>query len=443
MSQPLHLFEGFGVELEYMIVDARTLDVRPIADELLKAAAGEVVSGVDWPNGISWSNELVLHVIELKSTEPLPGLEGWAERFQESVRHANALLRPMGARLMPAAMHPWMDPQSEMKLWPHDYNAVYEQFNRIFDCRGHGWANLQSAHLNLPFCGDDEFGRLHAAIRVLLPLLPALAASSPIVEGRRTGFLDTRMEVYRKNSARIPSVAGLVVPETVFTQADYEAQILQRMYADVAPFDPDGILQDEFLNARGAIARFSRGSIEIRVLDVQEHPLADLSILALVVAVLRLLVEERLSAREDQQAITTELLEGILLRTIRDGDRAEIVEPGLLRLLGMPVNRSWPARDVWRSLFERCCRDGLLAEEFRPSLSVILEQGPLARRILAQCGPAPERVRLSKVYAALSDCLHEGRGMWRQVRKLAATIGSSLISAARDGCRAGRSVLRR
>ena len=31
----LHLFEATGIELEYMIVDARTLAVRPIADRLL------------------------------------------------------------------------------------------------------------------------------------------------------------------------------------------------------------------------------------------------------------------------------------------------------------------------------------------------------------------------------------------------------------------------
>lgn len=30
----LHLFEAFGIELEYMIVDQDTLDVKPIADQL-------------------------------------------------------------------------------------------------------------------------------------------------------------------------------------------------------------------------------------------------------------------------------------------------------------------------------------------------------------------------------------------------------------------------
>ena len=45
--------------------------------------------------------------------------------------------------------------------------------------------NIQAVHLTLPFRGASEFGRLMAACRVVLPLLPALAASSPFVEGER------------------------------------------------------------------------------------------------------------------------------------------------------------------------------------------------------------------------------------------------------------------
>jgi hypothetical protein len=57
----IHLFQGYGVELEYMIVDRDTLAVKPIADELLKYELGRYDS--DFENGmVTWSNELVLHV---------------------------------------------------------------------------------------------------------------------------------------------------------------------------------------------------------------------------------------------------------------------------------------------------------------------------------------------------------------------------------------------
>ena len=56
---------------------------------------------------------------------------------------------------MPGGAHPWMDPARETRLWPHEDNEIYEAFDRIFGCTGHGWSNLQCVHLNLPF-DDDE-----------------------------------------------------------------------------------------------------------------------------------------------------------------------------------------------------------------------------------------------------------------------------------------------
>ena len=98
------------------------------------------------------------------------------------------------------------------------------------------------------------------------------------MEGRLAGSLDARLEVYRTNTQRIPSVAGRIIPEQAFDRAAYTRIIFDPMYAQIAPHDPSGVLRDEFLNARGAIARFSRGAIEIRVIDVQECPAADLAI---------------------------------------------------------------------------------------------------------------------------------------------------------------------
>ncbi|MCU0356189.1 MAG: glutamate-cysteine ligase family protein [Cyclobacteriaceae bacterium] len=166
MNQPprIHLFQGYGLELEYMIVDRNTLAVKPVADELLRQMLGSY--GSDYDNGmVTWSNELVLHVIELKSSRPEKNLRALAVSFHENVQQINKLLEPLGAQLMPTAMHPLMDPHAETRLWPHENNEVYALYNTIFDCRGHGWSNLQSTHINLPFYDDEEFSRLHAAVR--------------------------------------------------------------------------------------------------------------------------------------------------------------------------------------------------------------------------------------------------------------------------------------
>ncbi|HRK34868.1 MAG TPA: glutamate-cysteine ligase family protein, partial [Candidatus Hydrogenedentes bacterium] len=325
MSNPrnFHLFERFGIELEYMIVDAETLDVMPVTDEVLKSVTGEYVN--EFERGpVTWSNELVLHVIELKSTQPLQSLDGAHVAYQENVRALNALLAGRGACLMPTAMHPWMDPFTNTRLWPHGNNEIYDAFNAIFDCRGHGWSNLQSVHLNLPFANDEEFARLHAAIRILMPIMPALAASSPIMELKTTGILDNRMDVYRTNSSRIPLVTGLVIPEPVFSAEDYQRSILQRLYHEIAPHDPEGILQEEWLNARGAIARFERNTIEVRVLDVQECPAADLAIVSAITAALRALSSGHWISLAEQQKWATESLHEILLDVVHFGEKAVI-----------------------------------------------------------------------------------------------------------------------
>ncbi|MEZ6042795.1 MAG: glutamate-cysteine ligase family protein [Planctomycetaceae bacterium] len=376
----LNLFEAFGVELEYMIVDAASLDVRPITDQLIRAECGRIESEIDLGQ-ISWSNELALHVVELKTTAPESGLRGLAGLFHQHVQRINqhlSLIEP-AAKLMPSAMHPWMNPDAEMKLWPHEYNEVYETYNRIFDCRGHGWANLQSVHLNLPFNGDEQFGRLHAAIRLLLPILPAIAASSPAMDNKLTGTLDNRLNVYQGNSARVPSLAGRIIPEPVFTEEDYRAQIFQRMYDDIAPLDPQGVLRDEFLNSRGAIARFGRGSIEIRVIDIQECPAADLAVLQAAVGVLKALCDERWSSSAQQRSIPVEPLYQILALAIQDADQARITNTEYLSLLGYPHN-SATMQQIWQHLIQQTSPD--LEADCSRALETILSKGPLARRIL-------------------------------------------------------------
>jgi gamma-glutamyl:cysteine ligase YbdK (ATP-grasp superfamily) len=401
----LGLFEGYGVEIEYMLVDARTLDVLPVADAVLRAASGEVVDELE-AGELCWSNELVLHLVELKTNGPARSLRGLAEVFTDHVHRINERLRPLGGVLMPSAMHPWMDPRRETRLWPYDNSPIYAAYDRIFGCRGHGWANLQSVHLNLPFAGDAQFGRLHAAVRLVLPLLPALAASSPVMEGRATGLLDNRLEVYRHNQRRVPSVTGRVIPEPAYTRAAYEERILRPIYRDIAPLDPEAVLRFEWLNSRGAIARFERDTIEIRVLDVQESPVADLAILTLVVAVLQALTAGTWSSLAEQQRWSLGRLERILLDTVRDGEAAVIADPAYLATFGCPGTRA-AAGELWRSLAER-----LLPREEREvwaALAVILDEGPLARRLLRALGEAPSSGRLREVYGELCRCLAEGR----------------------------------
>jgi glutamate---cysteine ligase / carboxylate-amine ligase len=408
----LHLFEAYGVELEYMIVDADTLSVRPAAEDVFAAAGGngegDPTSGEFEDGPITWSNELAAHVIELKTTEPAASLNTLCSQFSRSIEKIQSILAGLRqpARLMPTAMHPWMNPMCETTLWPHGYSDVYSKFNEVFDCRGHGWANLQSVHLNLPFHGDDEFGRLHAAIRLVLPILPAIAASSPFMDGAATGTLDNRLAVYRTNARRVPMVSGRVIPERAFTRAEYEDRILNRIYDAIRPLDPGGVLQHEWLNARGAIARFDRNAIEIRVLDIQESPVMDLAIVAIVAALVRALVEERWCPTSRQMHWEVEPLVRILDRTIQQGENAVIDDEAFLALFGWG-NGHATAGTLWKHIVTTlAAHDPSLSEHAR-ALNILTSEGTLATRLLshARAGHAISRAALESTYRAACDCL--------------------------------------
>lgn len=408
MKPPLSAFSGYGIELEYMIVDRSTLSVLPVADQLLHSLAGQWVSEVR-SGRLAWSNEIVLHLIELKNANPESCLDILPPLFQNEVKRINAQLESMHARLMPSGMHPWMNPAVETQLWPHDNADIYRAYDRIFDCRRHGWANLQSMHFNLPFADDMEFSRLHAAIRLVLPILPALTASSPIAGGQYSGFMDFRMENYRTHQIKIPASMGKVIPDTVISRKVYQEKILAPMYREIRNHDPDDVLQHEWLNVRGAVARFDRNAIEIRVMDVQECPYADLAVAIIVLNTIKTLYDQKTSALARQQAISTNNLVRILRDCIRNAEQTRIIDREYLELFDFS-NGSCEAGELWRHLFTAWIpAETRQSALWKTAFVTLLEQGSLARRILRALHRDYRRENLAMVYRELCDCLEDGR----------------------------------
>jgi glutamate---cysteine ligase / carboxylate-amine ligase len=181
------------------------------------------------------------------------------------------------------------------------------------------------------------------------------------------------------------------------------------MYRDIAPHDPDKVLQHEWLNSRGAIARFDRSAIEIRVIDTQECTHADLAVAAAARAAVKLLYRGEQAPLVDQQEMPTNTLAAILQDCMRDAEQTVLDNAEYLRLLGYPGQRC-SAGDLWAHLVERMLQDG--EEEmaqWRAPLQTILRKGTLARRILRAVDGDFSRPRLDAVYRQLADCLHQGQ----------------------------------
>jgi carboxylate-amine ligase len=406
-GQPWGLFEVFGIELEYMVVDRETLQVLPKVDALFHSVAGEYLSDIA-RGDITWSNELSAHVVELKTTMPATTLVSLHDLFHRHIHQILGYLRPIGATLMPTAAHMEMNPLLESSLWKHDSHDIYALYDRVFGCKGHGWFNVQSVHLNLPFANDAQFRRLHSAIRVVLPVIPALCASSPVLEGQAGENLDMRLKAYIEHQKAVPELLGPTIPEVARSKADYVSRILEPIAQAFKPHDPAGIMDPYFLNSRGAIARFDRGAIEIRLADIQECPLADLSIMCFVVEVLKGLVAEDWSDIESQESLHEGYLFEILLRTIKDGELAVLPDGRLAALFGIkyPGSNHY-VKDLLSDIFSmiRWRLDNVTQDV----IDYILMSGTLARRMMNILNGDYSVENLRSLEARLIDCLHDNR----------------------------------
>lgn len=400
----LKIYAGFGIELEYMIVKNRTMDVLPISDEILKEVTGDYNSDFD-NEEISWSNELVLHVIEIKTNGPAKSLEKLEEFFHKNVMIIKNILKKWDATLLPSGAHPFFNPEVETKLWPHENNPVYDAYNRIFGCKGHGWSNLQSTHINLPFANDEEFKRLHAAIRFLMPIIPGLTASTPIIGNGPTGFIDTRLNYYRNNQKKIPSLTGDLIPEILISKNDYSKNVFEKIYHDITPHDTDDILKHEWLNSRGAIARFDRNSIEIRIIDLQESPLADVSLSALIIETLHLLSEND-NYLDLISEFNQNTLVDIFTRAIVTGEMTSIREKSYLSVFGLENDTT--ISELWKHIHSLFKSDRkFMSDKQYLTSKEILGEGTLSTRILKMLDNNYSMENILVVYHQLEKCLND------------------------------------
>lgn len=395
------LLEACGLEIEYAVVDTETLAIRPIVDRVLIDPQGQISDEVEIGSSV-WGNELAAHVIEVKPPAPVACPSDLNPAFTQDVRLVNERLRPHQAQLLPTGAHPFMMPAKEASLWPHHYTEIYGAYDRIFGCRTHGWTNLQSTHLNLSFGSDREFARLHSAIRLILPIIPGLCASTPILEGRLTGLCDSRLDVYINNQRKIPAIAGRIIPERVHSQQEYNDLILEPMFKAIAPLDPDGILHGEWLNSRGAIARFDRFAIEIRLIDTQECPAMDITLCELIMNAVRLLTEERFANLSKLDSWDESDLLDILMACVRDGSRTRIANRNYLALFDCTDGPA-TAAEIWEHIAS------LTPPGNTSFLDLVLARGTLSERIRRRVGDTPTPESILACYKDLALCLHKGK----------------------------------
>jgi len=383
-----------GPEHEFSIIDEK-LQPLPIVDKVIKDVHGRIVNNVDLGK-FSLGKELQAHVAELKANEPFDSPEVFEETMCNAVLSILDILeKRYGARLLGLGMHPSLL-LDKVKVWSHRDRQIYEALGKVFNLSQHGWLNIQSFQLNLPFKNEREAVGLYNALANVLPYLPAITASSPIYESKIGHNVDNRLHFYLVNQAEVPSITGDIIPEYVASFEEYEKTTIRQYSEDLAKAKaPRCLLNKEWLNSRGAVIRFDRRAVEIRIMDEQECVKSDVALSCFIRATLRGILQQG----EDFEYLPHHVLVNNLHAVIRDGLNASVRHP-----------KGSTARQVCHYLY-KTAEENTSSEE-KKYLEIVkqrIEGGNLSDLILREAKKKVLKTNLEEaifaVYDSLASCL--------------------------------------
>ncbi len=257
-----------------------------ISDRIIKGYCGKITNFIEFSQ-FTFGKEMQLHVMELKANKPFETPSEFEEAMQTAVKTLSLITQKHGASLLGTGMHPLLKLE-DTGIWPHYHKKIYHEYGKIFNLNQHGWLNIQSFHLNLPFREEVDAIQTHNQLANLCAYLPAISASSPIFEGANGPDIDNRLQFYKVNQKEVPSVTGDVIPLYVSSFGQYKRDVIELYSTDLAEADADKtLLNREWVNSRGVIFRFDRCALEVRVMDEQDCVKSDVALSCFVRAALR------------------------------------------------------------------------------------------------------------------------------------------------------------
>jgi gamma-glutamyl:cysteine ligase YbdK (ATP-grasp superfamily) len=260
--------------------------------------------------------------MEIKPNKPFKSPEIFNETMHKAVTEMlDYLEREYNAFLLGTGMHPLLKLE-ETGVWPHRHRQIYQEYSKVFNLKQHGWLNIQSFQLNLPYSSEEKGVTLHNLLANLCAYLPAISASSPIYEGKLGENVDNRLSFYRSNQKEVPSIVGDVIPEYTQSFQHYKKEIIGKYSMDLERVGVENpLLYKDWVNSRGVIFRFDRKALEIRVMDEQECVKSDVALSCFIRATLRWMINEPISLLPHETLVKDFNL------TMKEGLSAKILNP--------------------------------------------------------------------------------------------------------------------
>jgi carboxylate-amine ligase len=300
-----------GVEEEFSILDPHTLELLPRFEELRDAAQADRLLA----EGIT--GELISSEIEIISGVGAD-LHDALARQRERRKRLFALAGAHGVALGATGTHPWADYREQPIIDTEHYRRVEEGLKYV------AWRNNTfSLHVHLGVRGIDRAVRVCDRLRPVLPLLLALSANSPYLDGLDTGLHSARTQSFTKSFPR----CGVPDPFGGW-----------RAYREYIEFLRDTHSIVEFTQVWWSVRpHFSFGTVEVRICDAQATAQESEALAAMMVACIAQ------ATREVDEGVpfldhAPRLIEENMWRAIRFGLDG--------RLIDLQRAAEYPAREV-------------------------------------------------------------------------------------------------
>ncbi len=301
-----------GLEEEFAIVDRDSLDLTPGYEELSAAAAEDPVLGK------SVSGELIASEIEIRSGRG-EDVEDAISRQQLHRRRLFALAAAHGLELGATGTHPWADYRAQPIINTEHYHRVEEGLKWV------AWRNNTfSLHVHVGIRGADRAVQVCDRLRPALPVLLAISANSPFLDGRDTGLASMRSQTFTKSFPRcgIPDPFG-----------DW------RTYSDYVDFLVRTNSIVEYTQVWWSVRpHLSFGTVEVRICDAQSTAEESDALARLIVAVVTQAAHDVDEGNTGPSRLPGRLLEENMWRAIRHGLDG--------KLLDLSRGEEYPAREA-------------------------------------------------------------------------------------------------
>jgi carboxylate-amine ligase len=247
-----------GLEEEFALLDPADLGLIPGFAQLSEAAAADPVLAQ------SIAGELISSEIEIRSGR---GQDLAAARTaqHDHRRRLFALASEHGVELGATGTHPWSDYREQKVIQTDHYRRVEDGLKYV------AWRNNTfSLHVHVGIRGADRAVLVCDRLRPVLPVLLAISANSPFLDGRDSGLHSARTQIFTKSFPRcgIPDAFG-----DWATFADY-IDLLAQTSSIV-----------EYTQVWWSIRpHLSFGTVEVRICDAQPTAAESDGLAALIVA---------------------------------------------------------------------------------------------------------------------------------------------------------------